>query len=216
MSIEVATQAFLFFRLDQGADSTEVDAFVSAPEQHVKTQTSVPFYHNHLHDLESLWWVATWVLFFNYFSKGTPPPVTRQDTEEQLKLARSLFPPFPETTNARRLGFQDPQKFQNICNNFPLNKRAISGGLDVLRRRLIVHYSAVESRYPLSVNPDSSKDDIYDDFARVFSTLETITHELKLDFIPDIHRELSKAENQKRPRSESTNATGVVQKVPKM
>jgi hypothetical protein len=73
MSIEVATQGFLFIPSDPGPSSTEFDDFFSATKQGVgMPQTKVPFSHNHLHDLESLWWVAVWVVFYNYFLEATP------------------------------------------------------------------------------------------------------------------------------------------------
>jgi len=30
---------------------------------------AVLFSHNHLHDLESLWWVAVWMVFYHHLSK---------------------------------------------------------------------------------------------------------------------------------------------------
>ena len=219
MSIEVAAQKFLFFPSDPGPSSTEVDEFVSVTEQDVKTaRTKVPFSHNHLHDLESLWWVAVWVVFYNYFSEGMPsrdrPSFTLQDAADQLKLARILFPPVLEST-ARRDGFQTPESFQDTCDRLPRNKKAIYDRLNVLRRLLIRHYSVIEAGCPLSVDPNSSKDDIYDDFTRLFSTSKTVSHDLVLDFIPEIYAKLLKGENSKRPRSESTNHTGVAQKTPR-
>jgi hypothetical protein len=49
MSIEVAAQEFLFPHVEEPT-LTEHEG-------------TVPFSHNHLHDLESLWWVAAWVVF---------------------------------------------------------------------------------------------------------------------------------------------------------
>jgi hypothetical protein len=57
--------------------------------------------------------------------------------------------------------------------------------LDLLRRLLISHYTVVEAGYPQSVDPNSSNNDIYDHFTRLFSTLKTVSHDLVLDFIPE-------------------------------
>jgi hypothetical protein len=94
----------------------------------------------------------------------------------------------------------------------PPNKKPIYGRLNVLRHLLIRHYSVIEAGCPLSVDPNSSKDDIYDNFTRLFSTLKTVSHNLVLDFIPEIYAKLLKRENWKHPWSESTNYTGVAQK----
>ena len=100
MSIEVAAERFLFFPPEPGPSSSDLDEFLSALKQGVRrprgARTEVSFSHNHLHDLESLWWVAVWVVFYSYFSEGTSfrdrPSSTLRDTGDQLKLARILFP----------------------------------------------------------------------------------------------------------------------------
>jgi hypothetical protein len=217
MSIEVAAQMFLFVPSDPGLSSTEVDELDSAMEQGIgiawtKVPT-VPFSHNHLHDLESLWWVAVWVVFYNYFSERTPsndrPSFTLRDANDQLMLARILFPPALESTT-RQIGFQHPKSFHNTCDGLPRNKRAIYLRLNLLRRLLVRDYRVIEAEYPLFVDPNSSKDDIYDHFTRLF--LKTVSHDLVLDFIPDVYEKLSMEENSKRPRSESTSDSGVAQK----
>jgi hypothetical protein len=94
MSIEVATQDFLFcppprLSLDELNSALDRDG----PDKGT-APANVPFSHNHLHDLESLWWVAVWIDFHYHFSKKeTSPSVTLKDAEKQLRLAQTLFPP---------------------------------------------------------------------------------------------------------------------------
>jgi hypothetical protein len=164
-----------------------------------KDQTFSPFCHNHLHDLESLWWVAVWVVFYNYFSKGTPtrdrPSFTLRDSEDQLNLAKGLFPPLLEILS-RRDGFQIAARFRRICNQLPPNKRIAHVGLDFLRGLLIGHYGVIEAKhYPL-VDPNASSDNIYDGFTEVFSRLKSEYHNVVLDYIPDIYAKLSMGEDQ--------------------
>ncbi|KAN0109362.1 hypothetical protein V8E52_009406 [Russula decolorans] len=176
---------------------TEIDEFLGAKR---RARRKVPFSHNHLHDLESLWWVAVWMVFYNYFSQRTSsydhPSFTLRDVERRLRLAQVLFPPMLDSTT-RLNGFRHPESFQDTCDQLPGNKRAIY------------------DRDPLSVDPNSSKGDIYNNFTRVFSTLKTVSHDLVLDFIPNIWAKLSKEEHSKRPRSESMNDTGVARKTPR-
>ena len=194
MSIEVATRSFLFVPPERVLSFDELDEYIRARRQGVRTaQTEVPFFHNHLHDLESLWWVAVWVVFYNYFSEGTSsrdrPSFTLQDAEDQLNLACILFPPFLDSIT-RQLGFQYAESFRVTCDQLPGNKRVICGGLDLLRRLLISHYTVIEAGHPQSVDPSSSKDDIYVHFTRLFSTLKTVSRDLVLDFIPEIYEKL--------------------------
>jgi hypothetical protein len=184
MSIEVAAQKFLFPPPNAGFRSTKVGGFLNSKEW---AETTVSFSHNHLHDLESLWWVAVWVVFYDNFSEGTPsrdrPSFTRQNAEDQLNLAQVLFPHALKNTD-RLDAFQAPTSFQDACRKLSGDKMDICHGLEVLRQLLVSHYMVIEAGFPLSVDPNSSKDDIYDDFTEVFSTLKTITHGLVLDFIP--------------------------------
>jgi hypothetical protein len=207
MSIEVAAQGFLFSPYNPGFSSSEIDRFRNSTEV-----TEIPFSHNHLHDLESLWWVAVWVVFFFYFSKGTPsrdhPSFTLQDVEEHLDLARILFPHSLKDIN-RRNAFQAPTSFPKICSMLSGNKKDIYAGLNVLRRLLISHYSVIEEEFPLLVDPSTSNDDIYDNFTQLFFNLKIISHDLVLDFIPHIYEKLLKEE-----KSKSTGDSGVAQTNP--
>jgi hypothetical protein len=117
-----------------------------------------------------------------------------RDAEDQLNLApRTLFPPV-FGSDARRTCLQHPMSFQRTCDRLPSNKMAISDLLDLLRQFLITHYSMIEAGYPLSVDPNSSNDEIYDGFTLVFSSLKTDCHNLVLDFIPEVYKNLLKGE----------------------
>ena len=212
MSIEVAAQEFLFTPSDTTDDSSDFDEQLSATEwDEEMAEIDVPFSHNHLHDLESLWWVAVWEVFNNCFSEGTTrrDRFTLQDVKDQLGLAEKLFPPVPNNT-ARQNGFKITKSFRKTCNQLPHDKKVACISLNVLRKHLIRHYKAIEAGYPL-INPNASTDDIYDAFTQSFTTLKSKYHGFALKPIQDIYEELSKPET-KRPRSESTNDTRVAQK----
>jgi serine/threonine protein kinase len=219
MSVEVAARQFLFIPRKQ-AGLPPMDNFLAAPAQtEVMAQTGVPFSHNHLHDLESLWWVAVWVVFYNYFTPSCDDPTfVYGDVVDQLNLARTLFP-LELGSAGRQIGFQNSATFRNKCNQLPPNKTVICGHLNYLRELLIADYDRIEAGYPLSVDPKSSNDEIHDGFIRFFSNLKTLSYDLVLNFIPDIYIELSKskaeAEDLKRLRSESTADAGVAQKAPR-
>src|SRR6267154_58270 len=147
MSIEVAARRYLFLPSAPGISFDQLGEQLLARQQGVRAaQTKVPFFHNHLHDLESLWWVAVWVVFFNDFSNRTPSPdhtsLTLQDARDQLKLARDLFPSMLGSF-IRRDGFQNSTSFQKACNELPPNKADFCNRLDVLRELLIGHYRVI-------------------------------------------------------------------------
>ena len=215
MSIEVAAQQFLFIPADSTDNSSDLDEFRRARKREKEmAETDVPFFHNHLHDLESLWWVTVWVVFYRSFSDGTAPRsrLTLEDAKDQLDLAEKLFPPVSNST-ARRDSFQIAKLFRETCNKLPHDKEEACFGLDFLRHQLIKHYMAIEANYPL-INQIASTDDIYDDFIRTFKDMKSRYHGFALESIQETFAELLKPEG-KRPRSESTNDTGAAQKNPR-
>ena len=212
MSIEVAVQSFLF-KPPPSSNATAVDQLRMAKKiGKARGLTEVLFSHNHLHDLESLWWVAVWVVFYNHFSPSGDQ-FTLRDAEDQLKKARILFPPMECIT--RPNAFRDSQSFREACVLHP-NKKRIYFGLNLLRERLIKDYSAIEEGLPLSIRLESSEDDIYDDFAGLFLAMKEVSPDLMLDFIPGIYATLLKEAKSKRSRSESTNDPGVASKTLRM
>ena len=212
MSIEVAAQQFLFIPPNPTAKPSDLDEFRRARKREIEmAEADVPFSHNHLHDLESLWWVTVWVIFYRSFSDGTTPRdrLTLQDAKDQLDLAENLFPAVPAST-ARRDSFQIAKSFQKTCDQLPHDKEDACFGLDFLREQLIKHYMAIEANYP-HIHPIASTNDIYDDFIQTFTALKTRYHGFALESIQEIFAELSKPEG-KRPRSESMNDPRVAQK----
>ena len=217
MSIEVAAQEFLFNASSDRTYSTREELSHAIAQRREVAQTTVPFFHNHLHDLESLWWVAVWVVMYNHFS--TPeettsldapdrPPFNLTDARRQLELAQNLFPP-ALNNNSRRDGFQISGSFQRNYDGLPENKKRIYLSLNLLREALIFDYKVIEADYPRSVDPRASSNDIYEDFRTAFSLYTDDDFKFALDFIPEIYETLS---NPKRPLSESTKEARVAQK----
>ena len=122
MSTEVAAQLFLFTPSRPAAGSSGFDKFLSAMKwDEGMAKIHVPFSHNHLHDLESLWWVAVWVVFNHSFSKGSGDRLTLQDANDQLYLAKKLFPPVVNSST-RQNNFKIDGSFLEICEKLPENK----------------------------------------------------------------------------------------------
>jgi hypothetical protein len=192
MSIEVAARIFLYLPQQSTEHTKFQDKLRWIQEQKsIKNNkpAKLPFVHNHLHDLESLWWVAVWVVFYNDLRDTTQsnkaPLPDLQDVERQLAHARTLFPSLMESASRRDV-FQ--QLFLEVCDELPSNKHTICSYLDLLRHSLIEHYSKVESTLPHSIDLIASNGDIYDHFRETFSCSQEL--DFILTFIPDIHAEL--------------------------
>ena len=206
MSIEVAEHKYLFHSESFAEEGLTAKEEMQIAE--IKRKTSLakfPFAHNYLHDLESLWWVAVWIVFYNDFR--TPQQLDKDeflsDGKLQLLQARILFPSAMHKTS-RRDGFQID--FPEIFVELPKSKHVICDALNILRQRLIKRYKLVETTLPHSIDTSAFEDEIYDTFKEFFVLLQKSKFALR--FIPEIPGNL--LGNMKRPRAESTNDTGAV------
>ena len=213
MSVEVAAHTFIFTPSNTVIPTIDEISMESPQDEEMflTEVTEVPFSHNHVHDLESVWWVAVWMVFYNYFTEMEAtsrdrPSFTLQDAILRLDIARELFPPILNSTT-RFFGFQSSEAFQENFHRLPKGNRATYRYLDILRQHLIKNYKDIEATHPQSVDPSCANDDIYEEFKKVFSALASNKFDFALDFVPKIYETLKK-----RPRSESTNDTGVSQK----
>jgi len=160
----------------------------------------LPFVHIYLHDLESLWWVAVWIVFYNEFCARSGSDADAhpnlKDIERQLEAARFLFPSVLNHTG-RQNTFQVELSFSEIYQRLPPLKHTACYYLDVLRRNLIGQYKKVEVTLPHSIDVPAIKDDIYDAFHSAFDMFQE--SEFTLSFIPDIGRELVRMGKRARP-----------------
>ena len=192
MSIEVAAQRFLFrpgrprvFHIQQGMSATE-------------DNIGVPWTHNYLHDLESLWWVTVWMVTFNDFCTTKKLPTDLSEVENQLMDARNFIPLSLESTT-RSYFFTDSSSMV-YYDELPL-KASTFHFLDQLRQHLSWWYWEVESTLPQSVNLDACDDSLYSIFMDAFNIMLQKIPNYSLAFLPGVYEKLRKI--LKRPRAES-------------
>ena len=154
MAIETAEQIYLF--------SSSLDIVDHRPRaKRLKTEkdTPIPWTHNHLHDLESLWWVAIWIVFNNGFGRPEDYPDSLEETSEEtrLELFHRRLRSFITTFSGIVDHVSDPQN--EIYYELPV---------DYLRELLLKHYRKVESKLPLSIDLDASDNSIYSLFQTAF------------------------------------------------
>jgi hypothetical protein len=118
---------------DQDDNFTKVMQNAKMSKQNDIESTAIPFAHNHVHDLESLWWVAVWMVFYNHFLKSQQsskePLFSLLDAQCQLELAGTLFPTYMKSFDCCD-GFQ--RSFLKMCGDLPSSKKAIYAYLNVL------------------------------------------------------------------------------------
>jgi hypothetical protein len=196
MSIEAAARRFLFPRLvssddpdhpQSSDDSQPYDDSQPPDEDKGSDFTKVPWTHNYLHDLESLWWVAVWIVFYNVFRDSKQPKEPGAvDTTHQLRLAQSLFPPTLSSSH-RRNGFM--WGFPELCDQLPSTPKIICRSLNNLRELLIEEYTKAEKPLPRSLKLSTS-DKVYKHFRKYFTWIQDKFSEFTLAFIPHIEEKL--------------------------
>lgn len=105
------------------------------------------FFHNDLHDLESLWWVAVWKLFNNGAkSEASLTSIDLRERVKQRQLARnSLFPPSDETLK-RTLFLQTNVHYWDYLAW--LRWDTLKGALNNARTVLLDKYAKFEAGFP--------------------------------------------------------------------
>jgi hypothetical protein len=198
MSVEVSAQRFLF-PPGQPSEPGDFDTRLARKiekNNSITESSGVPFTHIHLHDLESLWWVAVWIVFYNEFrvpeQSNEAAMLDHKDIGREL-AARTLFPTTMESAR-RRDGFQ--QSFLKICEVLQSSKGTVCASYDLLRQDLIEGHRKVQAKLPHSIDLDAIDDQIYNNFRRAFQLLQAL--KFTLAFIPDMYAELRRKLKQSR------------------
>ncbi|KAL5525389.1 hypothetical protein ACEPAF_9259 [Sanghuangporus sanghuang] len=110
---------------------------------------SPPFFHNDLHDLESLWWITIWVLFsYRSFSGNVITGSRERESEVQRRSSGAeLFPGNSDTEN-RRMFLVSKEIYFRRFSWMPDCLRSIKATLNTLRRILIWRYRKFEAAFP--------------------------------------------------------------------
>lgn len=94
-----------------------------------------PFFHNALHDLESIWWIAVYFLV----NKEVDSPIS-YDTEEQRWHAGRLF----YNKDARFAMFEHPTEFADCIQTLHPSVRDAAQELNVIRKEFVRCYQLAE------------------------------------------------------------------------
>jgi len=184
MAVEVDAQDFIFF----SSPNMPGLSFADLLAQPTSVDAEQPFFHNHLHDLESLWWVAVWMVFHHQFlAPGEDRLSDIDEVASQIKPAQRLFPPIIHPSH-RLCGLR--WDFPQLCKSLQSNKAVVCQCLNILRRILLYNYRIMESTFPTSIDPSAFQVEIYEDFKEAFSMSRRGYPDCRLDFIPSIYVEL--------------------------
>ncbi|KAL5496160.1 hypothetical protein ACEPAH_3077 [Sanghuangporus vaninii] len=174
-----------------------VDEVYSKP----KPDPTPAFFHNDLHDLESLWWSAVWILFCECSNSSTVGANSCMDgSGDQRNRAFSKL--FSRTSNAedRKMFTESRANFNQGVAWMPDHLRDLRGVIDSLRMVLVRKYVAFEAGFP-RIQTDAFEG-IHEIFQNHFKRCSEIIAEIRLSS--------SKADGQRLQRTDVEHASATL------
>ncbi|KAF8969579.1 hypothetical protein BDZ97DRAFT_1794033 [Flammula alnicola] len=158
-----------------------------------------PLVHNPLHDLESVWWVVVWCLFWNAVDKTSGDPAFPQSEDqitEQMVLAERIF---PQHRSQRLSIFHNNRVFVKYWSAFMEVQQVFAGYADAARAILTDAYRAAELTLPKCIDYKAFTD-IHERFARPFELAMEKCEDCRLRSLLEVH-DICRRDN-KRKRGE--------------
>ncbi|KAL5525405.1 hypothetical protein ACEPAF_9275 [Sanghuangporus sanghuang] len=118
----------------------------------LKCDLGPPFFHNDLHDLESLWWIAIWELFVYRGYSELCRSLNVEEDNTRKSAARALFQN-SELFGDRTLFLQNIWVYEERTSWMPVMFGDIHRFLNALRALLLAKYKKFEEEFP-EVKPD--------------------------------------------------------------
>ena len=166
MACEVESHDYLF-KFEEG-DGPHFDDVL---ENVLAESPELPFTFNPIHDLESLWWVWVWVMYFYVDEEGIMLP------GRQANAFRSLFPDYIPAERLRQLQ-------TSLKANAPMTFRRVIGCAEIIRRRMVKSYCGMETSLP--PNYTDFLPDLTDSFLWALERAVDFAGDIKL-YIPPEH-----------------------------
>ena len=164
MACEVESHDYLFGERDEPILKHIAEKLWDGPPR-------PPFTFNPVHDLESLWWIWVWVMYFYVDEDGMTLPA------EQAKAFRLLFPDYIPATRLQRLT-------TSLKAHVPMAFRDVISCTELFRGRLVKSYRGMEMSLP--PNYTDFLPDLTNSFLRALELAVDFAGTTKL-FIPPEH-----------------------------
>ena len=117
-------------------------------QQNVVPQQRLQFIHNYLHDVEGLFWIAAWLLFYTYPASRLLDASNLKRVKEQLETAERIFPGTLHGSTHRTSFLWFSQSFTDDTQCLPEEYTFLKSVVSHVRYNLTKLYKAMED--PLS------------------------------------------------------------------
>jgi hypothetical protein len=155
MAVEVAMETHLFRNTARGTEEeADVDETLaredteedSSPVLHEPGGHEQHFFHNPLHDAESVWWGCIELLFKRRVEYSSLPELQQQYMEKYAGLqnaSSSIFPDEP-SLGSRQVFLSDRLRYREIMSHLPPSLKRIGDYFSKIRDHLVFCYAEAE------------------------------------------------------------------------
>ncbi|THH28687.1 hypothetical protein EUX98_g5506 [Antrodiella citrinella] len=192
---------------DGGANKASVNVNGDQPNNNINWVAALPLLHNYLHDIEGVWWIAIWILFY------TVPlaiALSTIDTASQLPqeaVADELFPDNLHGSSQRTLFFTTFGAIEENINLLPQNYQPVMLLMAKAHRRLVKMYKKIEDpAFPERIFKHDAFSSIYSKMIVIFRRAARAARERDAVFISDHRRELVAEEDKKKQEAADAEA----------
>ena len=154
-----------------------------------RTEDNSPFRYNPLHDMESIWWIGSWILFCHR-DKPIQSDMDLQAAQHQMQDVQLLFPRTLKSFS-RFDKFSGPTDFQDGFNSLPTSFLKHAKQLEKVRVALLMCYAAAEADTKLN---EAAFANIHADFTSLMENAEAESQDLQLFPLNKILRDAKHAE----------------------
>ena len=199
MAIEVQTGQYMFSRDLEGEDSDDEDiqgqSFIALCETWSRPKIQREFFHNYLHDLESVWWIAMYSLFYTLPADEVKDKVHVGTKLEQERIGDCIFPLSLEGSNTRTLFMHsNTESYLTSVEAIPDAYTPVLKAMQVFLKCLRRFYKKIEKK--LDIHFDRKQfARFYDPLIKIFGTAAKLAVG-EMRFVSDVRRNLEAQERQ--------------------
>ena len=195
MAAEVMMNNYSFLpSRDEDEVHKEINAAASEVGGPILYDLTPKFAHNEGHDIESLWWVAIYLLYFN----GDAAPVHEETPDQGSKRKEWMLKIFPSAiTSYRSFFLTNGPDFLEGTSWFPRSFAGLVRHLGLLREYLVICYKKFERRFPLI--DKMAFDNLHNDAIVTFQACTRVATGIQVQSYKVLGRKRQKALSQQEP-----------------
>jgi hypothetical protein len=159
IALEVVVQMYLFLPDPSDIDPS-MDLMDMIDEGNLSLSDPVSFTYNPLHDLESIWWIATFFIFQHFTIGG-------HNRQQLDKAVDELFP--TTQLSFRNTAFTSQPRYEQMIGYLPTGLQKHGQKLDMVRRKLVHAYRFAESNLA-TIRENSFNEQLYKMFRLAFQS----------------------------------------------